>query len=145
MRVQRHLMLLASALFGVCAAAGPSSAWAQLGTFGDPAPRPKPSGTYGPRMSFGEFGYRMNAGYAYGNIYGGLGRYGYGSGYAFGSGYPPQGMQIYSSAYTTPGTGLAAGYYPPWAVYASPNPNPAVFPYPGPNDEPPRRVYVAPR
>jgi hypothetical protein len=90
-------------------------------------------------MSFGEFGYRMNYGYAFGAPYGGLGRYGYGFGYGFGPGYPPAGTQIYSSAFVTPGAGLNMGYYPPWAAYGATIPNPAIFPYPAPNYGSPRR------
>jgi hypothetical protein len=122
-----------------------TEAQAQYGPFGYAPPRAT-RGTYGPRMSFGEFGYRMNMGYAYGNPYGGLGsRYGYGFGYGFGPGYPPGGAAIYSSAYVTPGAGLNGGYYPPWAVYGTTVPNPAVFPFPSPNYPSGMRYVPVPR
>jgi hypothetical protein len=95
---------------------------------------PRPRGTYGPRMSFGEFGYRMNYGYAFGSPYGGLGTLGYGFGYGVGPGYGPVGSRIYSSAYVAPGTNLSfAGYYPPFASYGGNPQNPAIFPPPAPN------------
>ena len=95
-------------------------------------------GTYGPRLSFGEFGYRMNSGAALGSVYGGLGRMNPGFGIGFGPGYPAGGMAIYSAAYTTPGVinPTSAGYDPPYAVYpnrAMSPMNPAIFSAPGPN------------
>lgn len=95
---------------------------------------PATSGTYGPRMSFGEFGARLNRGYAYGSPYGGLGAINYGFGYGFGPGYPPGGSILYGSAYNYPSPKPAlSGYYPPFASYGAAWQNPAVFPSPSPN------------
>jgi hypothetical protein len=141
---RRDLTSRTVGLFALFLVFGSSEVSAQLGSFGGPAVQ-RTRGTYGPRMSFGEFGYRLNSGYAFGNPYGGLARFDYGFGSAFGTGYPPGGMQIYTSGYVTPGAGLAAGFYPPWAVYAGLNPNPAVFPYPGPNHGTPRPSNRWPR
>ena len=93
----------------------------------------RPGGTYGPRMSFGQFGYRMNMAYAFGNPYGGLGVMGYGFGAGFGPQFPPGGGVVYSSAYTTPGAPPMSGYYPPFAVYGWTFQTPAVFPPGSPN------------
>jgi hypothetical protein len=102
-------------------------------------------GTYGPGMSFGEFGYGMNYGYALGAPYGGLGSLGYGFGYGVGPGFGPGGSRIYSSAYVTPGMNASiSGYYPPFAVYGTQSRNPAVFPAPGPNDVRYNRGYGPP-
>ena len=95
-------------------------------------------GTYGQGMRFGEFGYRLNIGEAFGAPYGGLGGVNYGAGYGFGPGFPPGGSMLYSSGYTSPGTNAAfSGYYPPFAAYGAYR-NPAVFPFPSPNYGTPR-------
>jgi hypothetical protein len=101
-------------------------------------------------MSFGEFGYRMNVGYAFGAPYGGLGSVGNGFGYGFGPGFPPGGSVLYGSAYVSPGTNSTfTGYYPPFAAYGNAYQNPAVFPPPAPNyggvRPPVRRGSPAPR
>ena len=121
--------LLIAGLLGGCVV---GSAAAQ-GYPGFVAPR-RPRGTYGRGMSFGEFGYRMNYGYAFGPPYGGLGTTNYGFGYGFGPGFPPGGATLYGSAYVSPGTNSSfSGYYPPFASYGTAYQNPAVFPSPAPN------------
>jgi hypothetical protein len=96
---------------------------------------PAKARSYRPRMSFGEFGARLNRGEAFGSPYGGLGSFGYGLGYGFGPGYPPGGVTIYSSAYNVPWPNpVNSGYYPPFAAYGAFTQNPAVFPSPSPND-----------
>jgi len=96
-------------------------------------------------MSFGEFGYRLNYGYAFGSPYGGLGNVGYGFGYGFGPGFPPGGMTLNSSAYVSPGTNSAfTGYYPPFAAYGTAPQNPAIFPAPAPNYSTYRPAYPYP-
>jgi hypothetical protein len=93
-------------------------------------------GTYGPGMSFGEFGYRLNFGYAFGNPFGGLGNFGagYGFGSGVGPGFGPGGSILYLPAYNTFSMGSAfAGFYPPWAAYGYGTQNPAIFGFPGPN------------
>lgn len=104
-------------------------------------------------MSFGEFGYRMNYGYAYGAPYGGLGSMGNGFGQGIGPGFPPNGALLYGSAYVMPGTNSQfSGYYPPFAAYGNAYQNPAVFSAPGPNyprgrvaQAKPRSLQVAPQ
>lgn len=101
-------------------------------------------GSYGPGMSFGEFGYRMNYGEAFGNVNGGLGRgMGYGGfGYGVGPGFGPNGSILYQSAYVTPGMNAGlTGFYPPFAAYGNNAQNPAVFPLGSPRPIP-RPVYV---
>ena len=96
---------------------------------------PRTRGTYGPRMSFGEFGARLNYSEAFGSPYGGLGSINYGFGYGFGPGYPPGGSTIYSSAYNVPSPNpVNSGYYPPFAAYGTGWQNPASFAAPGLND-----------
>jgi hypothetical protein len=97
-------------------------------------------GTYGPRMSFGQFGYAMNYGEAFGNPYGGLDWLGFGFGYGIGPQFGPGGSVIYSSAYTTPGV-PPSGFYPPFAAYGWTYQNPATFGPGSPGFTRPRSPY----